>query len=195
MKRTPVFAITAVVVAAAVGAVAARSALGRGNEPSALRAATGTVSDPVNNAGLVAAVERWNAEPGNGTGRPVAAKAADLLTNVGTAHDTLTAFPTTKDGVVCFHIRGAGTCGDLLRWPSHITFGVLWIRGTGGRLFGVAADDVTRVQVVIAGTPTDAMLRNNGFYFQMPRGTSGADVQQVVSTLSDGSRRVFPVHP
>jgi hypothetical protein len=194
MKRPAVFLVAALVLATTGGTVAVRAALRLGgNEPSALRTASGTVSDAADTAGLVAAVQRWNGEPGKSTGQPVAARAADLLTDVGAAHDTLTAFPTTKDGVVCYHVHGAGSCGDLFLTPSHIVFGTLWIRGSGGRLFGVAADDVARVQVEIAGTSYDAILRNNGFYFQLPRGSGGAD-GQVVSTLDDGSRHVFPGH-
>jgi hypothetical protein len=180
------------VLAPAIGSAGRLLGLG-GGEPSALRTATGTVADPGNNQGMVAAVERWNGEPGNSTGRPVTSRAADLLTNVGSAHDTLTAFPTTKDGVVCFHVLGAGTCGDLGKFPSHIWAAELWIRGSGGRLFGVAADDVVRVEVEIAGKQNEAILRNNGFYFEMPPGSGGAEIR-VISTLADGSRHAFPGH-
>ena len=180
------------VVAPAIGSAGRLLGLG-GGEPSALRTASGTVRDPGENAGMVTAVERWNGEPSNGTGRPVVSKAADLLTDVGSAHDTLTAFPTTKDGVVCYHVRGAGSCGDLFGTASHIVVGTLWIRGSGGRLFGVAADDVVRVEVDVAGTHNEAILRNNGFYFALPRGSGGSDIQ-VFSTLDDGSTHAFPGH-
>jgi hypothetical protein len=157
----------------------------------------GSAGEPVaelaNNASLAEAVARWNEEhPVNGPGDPVLTKSADLLSQVGGARDTLSAFPTAR-GAVCYQILAAGSCGSV-DTPSGITFSILTTRDGGARLFGVSSDRVTKVEVVIDGVAKPAILRNNGFYFQLPTGVGGSSVQRVVSTLSDGSREVVSVH-
>lgn len=45
-------------------------------------------------------------------GTPLPGKARDLLSGLGPAGDTITAFPTTS-GEVCYMIQGAGSCANL----------------------------------------------------------------------------------
>ena len=93
---------------------------------------------------------------------------------------------------MCFEVLGAGTCAQL--GPSMpIGVGILYTRDAGTRVFGVAADDVRRVQVDVEGTLRDATLERNGFYYQLGDGATSDDVRQVISTTSDGQRHIFPV--
>ena len=82
----------------------------------------------------------------------------------------------------------------MLNGPAQISFSILWTKDAGGRLFGMASDDVVGVQVVIDGVAHNAVLRRNGFYLQLPAGSDGSDVQRVESTRSDGSVNSVPVH-
>lgn len=135
---------------------------------------------------LADAVARWNDErPTTGPGTPFTAQARDLLANVGRARDTMSAFRTAR-GSVCYQIRAAGTCGRV-DTGAGITFALLSTRVGGTRLFGVAADHVVQVSVEIEGRLSEAILRNNGFYFELPEGASSADVGQVTAVWSDGS--------
>jgi hypothetical protein len=150
--------------------------------------------NPVDAANLAAASSRWtNEHPNTGPGGALNVPASDLLTNVGAAHDTVTAFATNR-GSVCFEIRAAGTCGNLNDSPAGISVAILATRAGGTRVYGVTSDQVQRVQVDVAGTNGDAQLENNAFYFQLPPGTADSEVQQVVSTWKDGSTHVFHVH-
>jgi hypothetical protein len=181
----------AVIGGAVVGAIGAQAT----DAPSvgALDVADGRVSNTEDNKHLASAVERWEADASDvGPGRPLVSQSADLLSNVGSADDTLTAFPTSR-GAVCYHIRAAGTCG-VLTGSAQITVSILWTRNSGGRVFGVAADEVARVQVVTGGLAHDALLRANGFYYELPEGIDSGDVERVISTLSDGSSHVVRVH-
>jgi hypothetical protein len=188
-------ALGASVAALAAVAIAASSALGGGSPPipTAFDDASGQVQNAADNNDLADAVTGWDREhPKTGPGRPLLAQSKDLLVGVGTRQDTLTAFPTSK-GAVCYQILAAGTCGRL-DTPTGITFSILAIRDRGTRLFGVAADDVVRVQVVVDGVAKDAVLRKNGFHYQLVDGSDGSDVQRVISTLADGTIHTVNVH-
>jgi len=196
--RRPRFTICLIIAVVGVGALvgAAIAFASNGNAPVAALTSgtTAGTAEPANVENLAEAVTRWNLESSDTRlNTPLASQAADLLTNVGNGNDTLSAFPTAS-GQVCFEIKAAGTCGRV-DTPTGITFGILSGGSGGTRLFGVAADQVTRVQVQVNGNRSDALLRNNGFYFQLPAGVGGADVEQVISYWNDGSSHVFPVHP
>ena len=153
-------------------------------------------SDPVpaGSRNLAEAVDRWNSEyPESAPGAPLTERAVLLLRGVGREQDTIVAFPTAR-GRVCFEIRAAGTCGHLDA-RSGVTFATLFTRSGGTRVFGVAADDVTRVEVQVNGVLRDAILRNNGFHYQLPVATASGDVEYVRSTWRDGRTAMFPVHP
>lgn len=151
----------------------------------------GSADDTARVAELADAARRWTADaPDTGPGEPLAAQATTLLRGAGSA-DALRAFPTSK-GRVCFEVLGAGTCGELSA-PTPISMSILYTRAGGTRVFGVAADDVTRVQIDIGGALRDATLKTNGFYYQLAGGATSADVRQVISTTSDGQRHILPV--
>ena len=94
---------------------------------------------------------------------------------------------------MCFEVLGAGTCGQLSS-STPISLGILYTRDTGTRVFGVAADDVMRVQIDIGGTLRDATLGRNGFYYQLADGATSNDVRQVISTTTDGQHHIVHVH-
>lgn len=186
-----------VVALAALGVVggAASTAFGlqAGSIPAAFDDASGNVQNAADNRSLADAVSGWDREhPNTGPGEPLLAKSKDLLIGVGARQDTLSAFPTSK-GAVCYQILAAGTCGKLDS-PSGITFSILAIRDRGTRLFGVASDEVVRVQVVVDGVARGALLRNNGFHYQLSDGSEGSEVQRVISTFADGTTHSVSVH-
>lgn len=133
----------------------------------------------------------------NQDGTPVTSEARDLLTGLGTSGETLSAFPTSN-GTICYVLNpaGGGSCGNLETRPWNtvgLTFSIASSRSDGTRVFGVVADKVTAVSVEIDGTDHPALLRNDGFYYQLPTGLSEGDIMRIVATWQDGSTHTFPV--
>lgn len=137
----------------------------------------------------------WNTGPvHNLNGRPLPADARDLLSGLGPATDTITAFPTSN-GAVCYMIQGAGTCVSLEKWPwSTVGFeySVFSTQEGGTRIFGIAADKVTSVSVEIGGSAHPAILGNHAIYYHLPPGIQDADIQKVIATWKDGSVHAVP---
>lgn len=128
-------------------------------------------------------------------GKPLTGKARDLLSGLGTADDTLTAYPTTS-GAVCYMILGAGSCANLETWPWNtvgFTFSIFSTRDGGTRVFGIASDKVASVRVEIGGVEHPMILENNALYYQVPPGERDSDIQQLVATWKDGSVHPVPV--
>ena len=196
-RRSRVLAVLA--AGSAVGvAVGSATAVARGLRPTPGPAAalanakTPDTARPRDAADLAAAVQRWNAEhPSTGPGSPGAP--VDLLAGVGRGRDTGTGFATDRGGA-CYEVLAAGSCGRLDN-ASGVTFSILYTRDDGTRLYGVAADQVRRVQVQVDGVLGDAVLRKNGFYYQLPEGATSDDVEYVFATWHDGSTRPVRVHP
>jgi hypothetical protein len=180
--------------------VGASFARGGGSPPVAAFASTSAppASDPASVGSLSGDVGRVPPGVTNHAGAPLIAQARDLVRDIGTAHDTLAAFPTTS-GEVCYEVKGSGSCGfvdDQEPYGAGITFSILWDRSTGEtRIFGVAADQVKTVDVEIGGVDHPATVDNNGFYYRLPDGVSDSQIQQVIATWKDGSLHPFPVHP
>jgi hypothetical protein len=150
-------------------------------------------ADPSSAAGLADAVNRWATEARPFVaGTPLTSRATDLVAGLGRDRDAVTAFATSR-GWVCYEIRGAGTCGRL-DTPSGVTFAIFSTRSGGARLFGVASDRVARVQVQVHGVLSDALLRNNAIYFELPVGLGSEAVQQLRVTFADGSTHRVQVH-
>jgi hypothetical protein len=129
-------------------------------------------------------------------GKPLPGVARDLLSGLGTAGDTITAFPTST-GAVCYMIQGAGTCTNLEKWPWDtvgFTFSIFSTRNGGTRIFGIAADKVASVSVDVSGAEQPAILENHSLYYQLPAGVHESDVQQIVATWKDGSTHSVPLH-
>lgn len=127
-------------------------------------------------------------------GKPLPSAARDLLTGLGTAGDTITAFPTST-GAVCYMIQGAGSCANLQKWPWDtvgFTFGVFSTRDGGTRIYGIAADKVASVSVEIAGINHPATLGNHALYYHLPPGVHQSDIQMVSAIWKDGSVHSVP---
>jgi hypothetical protein len=145
---------------------------------------------------LANAVTGWNSQstdPAHATGAPLTSDARDLMTDVGAAGDTLGAFPTANGGV-CYEILAAGGCGNLNAGPwSNLgfTFSILFTQGGGTRVFGVVSDSVAKIDVETGGVDYPATVSGNGFYYQLPYGVSGDQVQQITATWKDGSVHTF----
>lgn len=151
--------------------------------------------DPANIQNL--ADDVGNVPPGatNHDGTPLTGQARALITNVGSAHDTLSAFPTSN-GDVCFEVLAAGTCGKADNsgpFGAGITPFILSVGGVT-RVYGAASDSVARVDIEIGGANSAATLGNNGFYYQLPDGVSSSQIEAVIATWKDGSVHTFPVH-
>jgi hypothetical protein len=148
---------------------------------------------------LAEAAARWNEQstnPAEATGQPLFGQARDLLTGLGSAGDTIAGFPTAN-GAVCYEILAAGSCGQLDKWPWSkvgFTFSILYTRDAGTRVFGVASDRVAAIDVEISGIEHPAIVQNNAFYYQLPRGDHDEDIQRVIATWDDGTRHPFHVH-
>ncbi len=106
----------------------------------------------------------WNDRPPRPAhlqgGKPLPARRGILLSGLGPAGDTITAYPTSN-GAVCYMIEGAGSCTNLKKWPWNtvgFTFGIFSTHDGGTRIFGIAADKVTAVSVEIAGVEQPAIL-------------------------------------
>jgi hypothetical protein len=152
-------------------------------------------ADPESAQNLGEAVSRWNAEasdPAHAPGTPLLGATRDLVTGLGSAGDTITVFPT-RNGAVCYEIRAAGSCGRLGNGVG-VVFGILYTRDGGTRIFGVAADNVREISVVVDGVPHRALIKNNAFYYQLPRHKRGADIDELVARWEDGSDHPFHVH-
>lgn len=128
-------------------------------------------------------------------GKPLTGKARDLLSGLGTAGDTITAYPTSN-GAVCYMIQGAGSCANVAKWPWStvgFTFSIFSTRSGGTRVFGIASDKVASMSVVIAGVAQPALLENHALYYHLPPDVHESDIQQVRATWSDGSTHSVPL--
>ena len=139
----------------------------------------------------------WNTYPARSVhnGKPLPADARDLLSGLGPAGDTITAFPTSN-GSVCYMIQGAGDCTNLHKWPWNtvgFTFGIFSTRDGGTRVFGITDAKVTSVNVEVAGIEEPAILGNHAFYYHPPPGVHDSDLQRLTATWSDGSTHTVPL--
>jgi len=128
-------------------------------------------------------------------GAALTGEARDLLSGLGTADDTISAYPTSS-GAVCYMIKGAGSCANLETWPWNtvgFTYSVFSTRADGVRVFGIASDNVASISVVVGGVSNSAILHNNAFYYQLPQGTGDSDIERIVATWNDGSIHTVPV--
>lgn len=140
----------------------------------------------------------WNTGPAgtrNLNGKPLPADARDLLSGLGPANDTITAFPTSN-GAVCYMIEGAGSCTNLNKWPWNtigFTVGIFSTRNGGTRVFGITDAKVTAINIEIAGVEYPATLGNHAFYYHLPPGIHDSDLQQITATWSDGRTHTMPL--
>ena len=140
-------------------------------------------------------------------GRVRASKGRLLLSNLGPKHRSIYVFPTTK-GEVCFVITGRGPArirgglgsgckkAFLVGEPVSIDGGSLSfppMSGPPAELAGLTKDGVKRVQVVIHGTPHNAILGHDAWYYRFPNNhTPATAAKQLIVTLKDGSTKTVP---
>jgi hypothetical protein len=202
LRRHKILTVLGLVTICAVAGALVGSTLASGNSttkpPVAALASppTSPPADPASVQNLADAVSRWNSEstdPGNALGAPLVADARDLISGVGSAHDTVAAFPSANGGV-CYEVLAAGSCGRFDQWPWSsvgFTFSILDTRGGGTRVYGVVSDSVQKIDVEIAGVAHPAIVSNNAFYYQLPPGFSSDDVQSIIAAWKDGSVHTF----
>lgn len=156
-----------------------------------------TTAPPTTNPGEAQTfTDDWNTGPvRNLNGRPLPADARDLLSGLGPAGDTITAFPTSNGGV-CYMIQGAGTCANLEKWPWNtigFNVGIFGTRDGGTRVFGITDAEVTAMDIEIAGVEHPMILGNHAFYYHLPPSVHESDLQQLTATWSDGSTHTMPL--
>ena len=143
------------------------------------------------------ALDDWN-RPGSNrsTGSRFRRDAKDLLSDLGPASDTITAFPTSN-GTVCYMIHGAGTCVNLQWWPWN-TIGFTSassLRTPAGHEF--SASPPPRSRRWASKSPASSIPRSLEFTPSTTtylRSVQESDLQQVTATWSDGSTHTMPLH-
>lgn len=201
MTRKKLAAVIAAVASGALLAAGVAAAVGTSLVPgfSAFAAADTSGDPPAGQAeagSLVDAVSRWDTEhPVTSFGRPLASRQVTLLTGLGAGNDTLRAFPTERRGV-CYEVKEAGTCARFTT-ERPLDFSLLSTKDGGSRLYGVAQDTLTRLQIEFNDdTPAgQAQVTGNAFYYALPGSMTGADVAYVVGTFADGNVSRIPFHP
>lgn len=121
-----------------------------------------------------------------------------LLSGLGPDNRSIYVFPTAKGGV-CFVITGLSSGCKLafpVGQPATIDGSVLYFPSDSGppaELAGLAKDDVTGVQVVVDGTPHDAVFGNDAWYYRFPDNqTPATAATELIVTLKDGSSTTVP---
>ena len=186
-------AVILTLFAASFGAAAGATAAAKrsnGDVPATALMQAARAKLPATSADLASAVGRWQADSarwgGAGPGSPALERANTLLAGVGRERDSLNAFPTSQ-GMVCFEIKAAGTCGRL-DTETGLTWAILSTHRST-RIYGVAADSVQRVEVTVNGVAHPAVLRNNGYFYELEAGIPESAIDAIVAAWSDGSTR------
>jgi hypothetical protein len=116
-----------------------------------------------------------------------------LLSNLGPADRAIYLFPTAKGGI-CFVITGLSSGCKLafpIGQPATVDGSVEYYPSSSGpptELAGLTKDGVTGVQVVVAGTPHDAVFGNDAWYYRFPDNqTPATAATDLIVTLQDGS--------
>jgi len=120
-----------------------------------------------------------------------------LLANLGVRKKAFFGFPTSK-GKVCILITGgpAGCAEDLD--PGSVSWGEFdpdrLVDGVPMAVYGLAADDVVRVEVVAGGERHLARLANNAFFYE-PADPAAPAPEGLVVTRADGSETTISIPP
>ena len=130
-------------------------------------------------------------------GVPRLAAARLLLSGLGADSSAFYAAPTSKGQVCLVVTHGPEGCTDRL--PDH---GVTWGEFDPDRLgsgdpiavYGLAANDVVRVEVALGTRTERARLANNAFFFQ-PATPDAAGPTALIVTHRDGSAHRIPIPP
>jgi hypothetical protein len=121
-----------------------------------------------------------------------------LLSGLGHEARAIYVFPTTNEQV-CFVITGLSAGGKkafVVGEPASIIGSVFYFPPSSGppaELAGLTKDGVTGVQVVLDGTPHDAIFGHNAWYYHFPNNRIPATAATaLIATRSDGSTAVVP---
>ncbi len=121
-----------------------------------------------------------------------------LLSNLGPERRSIYVFPTTNKQV-CFVITGLSAgCKKafIVGEPASISGGTFYFPPTSGpptELAGLTKDGVTAVQVVLDGTPQDAIFGHDAWYYRFPNNQIPATAATaLIVTRSDGSITTVP---
>jgi hypothetical protein len=121
-----------------------------------------------------------------------------LLAGLGPKHRAIYVFPTTNEQV-CFVITGLSAgCKKafIVGEPASISGSVLYFPPTSGppaELAGLTKDGVTRVQVVLDGTPQDVILGHDAWYYRFPNNEIPATAATALTVArSDESTATVP---
>jgi hypothetical protein len=121
-----------------------------------------------------------------------------LLSNLGPKQRSIYVFPTTHNRV-CFVITGLSAgCKKafIVGEPASISGSVLYFPPTSGppaELAGLTKDGVSRAQVVLDGTPKDAIFGHDAWYYRFPSNEIPATAATaLIVTRADGSTATVP---
>jgi hypothetical protein len=120
-----------------------------------------------------------------------------LLSGLGETNASLHAWPMASGGVCWAWGAGSGLCAQ--HFPAEDRAAVTGIdpdamgAGTPGTIVGVVPDDVVAARVTVHGIDHDALVQNNGLFYEFP---DGADTCRALDSVTisyrDGSSDTIP---
>lgn len=120
-----------------------------------------------------------------------------LLAGLGETSASLYAWPMASGGVCLAWGAGSGLCAQ--HFPAEDRAAVTGIdpdamgAGAPGTIVGVVPDDVVAARVTVHGIDHEALVQNNGLFYEFP---DGADTCQAVDSVTisyrDGSSDTIP---
>lgn len=142
------------------------------------------------NAVPVELAEAQERLPSRAQGRGIPGQARLLSQNLGKNSVDIYAFPTTG-GVVCVFVAertSVATCVDSFT-PAigNVQWGIYYGVGAPVTIYGLAADSVTDIQVLLAEGVEPATLRNNSFFWQSASSAvTRDDIRALLVRQADG---------
>lgn len=119
-----------------------------------------------------------------------------LLSALGPHNAALYAVPTSS-GNVCLAFTGGPSGCEKGFTVSPIGFSSFDPDQLGAgepyTVYGLVPNDVTRIEVVVAGKPQTALLKNNGFYYRLSDPATWPEAIDV--TFSDGRAETITLAP
>lgn len=153
------------------------------------------VSAPVSNEVAILTAGASGVPAGSLTGSSRADQVRIAATGLGTANRTLYLTRTTS-GRTCAGLTDF-TAGCLNALPADTPVEMMYGGGNPGEgpiIWGVARNDVRRVEIVANGEVYPATLVENGYFFQLPDPDAPPEVFQMVKvTLANGQVVAVPV--
>jgi hypothetical protein len=130
-------------------------------------------------------------------GDNIAGESRLLLVGLGETNASLYAWPMASGGVCWAWGAGSGLCAQ--QFPAEERAAVVGIdpdamgAGAPGTIVGVVPDDVVAARVTVHGIDHDALVQNNGLFYEFP---DGADTCQAIDSVTisypDGSSDTIP---